>query len=101
VNRPSRFDRRFKFGYPSPAARRVYLEHLMTQDSDANKVDLERWVGDTSDFTFAHLKELFKCVIIHDMEYEEVLADLKTMREKRISSDQDKTESPVGFATTS
>ncbi|MFK5088309.1 AAA family ATPase, partial [Klebsiella pneumoniae] len=33
MNRPSRFDKRFKVGYPTDNTRKIYLEHLI-QDED-------------------------------------------------------------------
>lgn len=93
LNRPSRFDRRFKIGHPNEASRLVYLRHLIGAESH---IDIERWVADTDGMSLAHLKELFVAVTILENDYEETIATLKSMREK-VSSDQD-FGGPVGFA---
>jgi hypothetical protein len=79
INRPSRFDKRFKIDYPNAASRRMYLEHLVGERS-IPQVDLDRWVRDTVNFSVAHLKELFTAVVILDDPYESALATLKTMK---------------------
>jgi len=64
VNRPSRFDKRFRIGYPSKTSRRMYFEHLIGE-GDENKLkqkisdlnlDLDRWVEDTDEMSVAHLR---------------------------------------------
>ncbi len=78
-NRPSRFDRRFKFNPPGAPARKVYFESLFnTKKIDIN---LNQWVEDTSNFSFAHMKELFTSVILLKNEYQVVLSELKKMQE--------------------
>jgi hypothetical protein len=90
INRPSRFDKRFHIGYPNPASRRLYFEHLRG-NRDLN-INLDTWVRDTEEFSIAHLKELFVAVIILGDEYEEALENLKLMKED-ISSDKDNCKS--------
>src|SRR4029077_7848633 len=58
VNRPSRFDKRFKIGYPNEEARRIYLKKLLPSEAIHNNVDIEQWISDTEGFSIAHLKEL-------------------------------------------
>jgi len=93
INRPSRFDKRFKIGHPNAECRRVYFEHIM-QEEDEDKIDLDKWVMDTEDFSIAHLKELYVAVIILDDSYGEAIKTLRDMKED-ISSDDDKDK--VGF----
>lgn len=85
LNRPSRFDKRFKIGMPNEASRRIYLRSLMTAKKE---IDLERWVRDTDQFSIAHLKELFVAVIFLGDPYEEALKTLRSMGH-RISSEHD------------
>lgn len=80
INRPSRFDRRYKIGYPTPEARKMYLEHLFKKD-DAVKHDLDKWVEDTDEMSIAHLKELFVGVVILENSYEESIELLRQMRD--------------------
>lgn len=89
VNRPSRFDKRFRIGYPTAESRRMYFEFLVGRgDSDrlAAKIkelnlDLDRWVADTDEMSVAHLKELFVQVVIIGDSYEEAIDTLKSMTE--------------------
>ncbi len=85
VNRPSRFDKRILIGYPSPEARRLYFEHLVSAAAD--NVDLERWVLDTEGFSFAHMRELFIATLILGDPYEEALATLRGMNQLVTSAD--------------
>lgn len=85
LNRPSRFDKRFRIGMPSPQSRRLYLESLLKH---YKKMDVDRWVRDTENFSIAHLKELFVAVCILDDKYEDALKTLKEMSD-RISSEHD------------
>lgn len=84
LNRPSRFDKRFHIGMPSEESRRIYLKNLL----NGKKIDIEKWVKDTENFSIAHLKELFVAVCILEDEYSEALKTLKEMSDK-ISSDHD------------
>jgi hypothetical protein len=94
VNRPSRFDKRFKIGYPSDVSRRMYLEYIA---GDAVKdIDIERYVADTgNEMSFAHLKELFTAHYIMGDEYKEALEMIENMKDN-ITSSQDN-EGRTGF----
>lgn len=86
LNRPSRFDKRFKIGMPNPESRRIYLRSLITGKKDIP--DLERWVKDTEGFSIAHLKELFIAVVFLGDGYDTALRTLKEMSDS-ISSEHD------------
>jgi hypothetical protein len=89
INRPSRFDRRFKIGFPGEEARKIYFEHLFKEyDLEGSSVDLSAWVKDTEEMSIAHLRELFVAVIILDNSYDESIEILKAM-DCNISSGQD------------
>lgn len=94
INRPSRFDRRFKIGYPTPDARKMYLEHLF-RNGDEKDHDLEKWVEDTEGMSLAHMRELFAAVVILGSNYDDTIELLKAMAEN-ISEDDDK--GSTGFA---
>lgn len=85
VNRPSRFDRRYKIGFPTDASRRVYLEHL---SGGKVEIDLDKWVKDSIGMGLAHLKELFVATVVLEKPYNETLKALKAMREK-VSSESE------------
>lgn len=78
VNRPSRFDKRFKIGFPIAESRRMYLHHL---DRDGT-LPIEKWVSDTDGFSMAHLKELFVATHILGDDYQEALQTLRGMSER-------------------
>lgn len=90
INRPSRFDRRYKIGHPTAESRAMYIEHLLSLNRDgADVIDLDTWVADTDGFSFAHLKELFVAVVILEDPYGAVLGLLRKMKE-HITSESDR-----------
>lgn len=99
VNRPSRFDKRFRIGFPSAKSRRIYFEHLAggKDKLEELKIDLKQWVKDTDEMSIAHLKELFVAVIILGDPYAEVIEVLKKMTEGQLE-DKDYDVS-MGFTT--
>lgn len=88
INRPSRFDKRFKIGYPNAESRKIYLEFLFQNEKNSEKYDLDQWVKDTAKFSLAHLKELFTAVVILGDEYAISIKTLSSMKED-ISSHED------------
>ena len=99
VNRPSRFDKRFKIGHPNAESRRIYFEYIIGKDRvKANKINLDQWVEDTEDFSIAHLKELFTAVVILGDKYEDAIESLALMKEDRLDSSDDDQKS-MGFNT--
>lgn len=98
VNRPSRFDKRFKIGVPNAESRAMYLEHLFRDHPGLRAMwPLAKWVEDTAGFSLAHLKELFTAVVILDDTYDEAIATLRTMREKIDESDGEDDINQMGF----
>jgi len=89
LNRPSRFDKRFKIGHPNPESRELYFKHLITEAKIKDlKIDLEQWVADTDRFSLAHLKELFIAVVILGDDYAEAIKTLGSMKEAICSDDE-------------
>jgi hypothetical protein len=89
INRPSRFDKRFKIPYPNAESRTMYFKHLCgSKKPEELNIDIKKWVKDTEDFSIAHLKELFVAVIILGDDYAEALENLNLMKEN-ISSKED------------
>lgn len=102
INRPSRFDKRFKIAHPNAESRRIYFEHIIAGSASGATaetlgVDLARWVRDTDGFSLAHLKELFVAVTILGDPYEEAIATLGTMREFAPSSADDDGRRKMGL----
>lgn len=81
INRPSRFDRRYYFGPPSPICRKAFFKFLFSQGAenydDVAVADIDRWVDDTEGLSFAHLKELFISVIVMGNSYDQALKQVK------------------------
>jgi len=97
INRPSRFDKRFKIDYLDAESRLIYFKHIIGEERIASlNIDLDLWVKDTEEFSIAHLKELFTSVIILGNDYEEALETLKDMKEIKLDSGKDTTRK-VGF----
>ena len=116
VNRPSRFDKRFKIGHPNAESRLIYLKHIICDDDvvkvqglttekkrneyvtkkakDLN-INLTQWVKDTKDFSIAHLKELFVAVVILGDNYEEAVNTLRSMKDFIKGGDDQ--GGPMGF----
>lgn len=83
INRPSRFDKRFRIGFPTSEARKMYFEHLIGKNRLKKLgIEIERWVEDTHKMSIAHLRELFIAVVVLGDDYEEAVDTLKTMKEK-------------------
>lgn len=83
VNRPSRFDKRFKIGMPSAEARKMYFDNLIkNKDIKKQKINIDQWVQDTEKLSIAHLKELFINVMILGNDYKESIKTLQSMKEK-------------------
>lgn len=95
VNRPSRFDRRFKIPHPNEASRAMYLVHL-TGGREEPAMDVDRWSKDSEGMSLAHLRELFVAVVILEHNYDETLEQLLSMRDK-ISSEQDRELMGIGL----
>jgi ATPase family associated with various cellular activities (AAA) len=90
INRPSRFDKRFKIGFPSAESRKLYFEYVIG-NADVKKgrkeakrlgINLKQWVKDTAEMSIAHLKELFIAVVILKDPYDEAINTLKSMKEE-------------------
>lgn len=97
LNRPSRFDKRFKMGHPKKNSRKIYLSHLIDKQTQIEyKIDLNKWVEDTENMSVAHLKELFVAVCILGNSYEEAISTLRSMVEDHIKSNDDN-DSKIGY----
>lgn len=103
INRPSRFDKRFKIDYPSAKSRKIYFEYVIGNGNRKRgrerikelKVDIKRWVIDTEKMTLAHMKELFVATMILHDSYDEAIATLKSMQD----TIDDKEYESFGFQT--
>lgn len=83
VNRPSRFDRRFKIPHPSDASRKMYLETLLLP---GDKVNIDQMVKDSRGMSLAHLKELFVATAILGSDYDQTVRILQGMADKAHSA---------------
>jgi hypothetical protein len=100
LNRPSRFDKRFKMGHPKKKSRRLYFQHILDEETiKDNKIDLDKWVEDTEKMSVAHLKELFVSVVILGNDYKEAIKTLQSMVEDHPDSKYD-VDRYMGFSST-
>lgn len=98
INRPSRFDKRFKISHPNSESRKMYFEHLIGPDRITQlDIPIDQWVKDTEDFSLAHLKELFIAVVILGDEYQDAIDTLSSMREEQLDSSKDEFKPSIGF----
>lgn len=89
IQRPSRFDEVIQVDMPSDAARRLYL--LTKNPRLANATDeLNTWVTLTEGFSVAALKEVVVAVECLDRTIEEVTTRIKTIMERRPTSEDSK-----------
>lgn len=106
VNRPSRFDKRFKIGMPTAKSRKMYFESLFGQGKvTAGRkkikemgVNLKRWVEDTKEMSLAHMKELFTAVVFLGDKYEDAVDTLKTMMDDVEKEDREDEGHHFGFS---
>lgn len=99
LNRPSRFDRRYKIDMPTKEIRKFYFEHKirseditrMGGDSFMNKI-----INETEGLSLAHLSELIRSIFIFGNDVDESIKILKDMNNTHISSTQYGKES-IGF----
>jgi SpoVK/Ycf46/Vps4 family AAA+-type ATPase len=97
INRPGRFDRRFKIGYPDAVCRKAFFEFKFL-DNDLEEYDLQKIVKDTEGLTISHCKELFIEYVVKGRDFEEVVKELKEMDETKLSSTDDRgKKKAIGF----
>lgn len=90
LNRPSRFDKRFKMGHPKKESRKIYFSHLIDKETkEKHEIDIDKWVEDTEGMSIAHLKELFISVCILGNCYIEAISTLRKMIDNKPSSVED------------
>lgn len=98
IQRPSRFDKRFKIDHPNEESRRIYFNFIIGDKKIKElKINLDQWVEDTEGFSLAHLKELFTAVVILGDDYDKAILTLADMREDRPTSEDDERRN-LGFA---
>jgi len=101
VNRPSRIDRVVEIDMPTRAMRASYIEQKAFHIKEEQ---LEDWLDDTKDFSFAHVKELIMSVEVYNIDYNTALGRIKIMRQKAIDSSHwdgklhgEKEQAGIGF----
>lgn len=76
VLRSSRFDRKYEITPPDAETREFYLRKKLKEE-DLGNIDMRKWINDTDGFAFSDMKELIASVVVMDMPYQEVIAELK------------------------
>ena len=104
LNRPNRFDRRIKVGFPTAIVREAYIrKKLKKHDLEAiekSKHPLKVWVSETKNMTLSHIGELIKSVIILDNKFEDALKILRDLKDVPLSATYNKgedEEASIGF----
>ncbi len=96
VSRPRRFDRVLKIGMPNEAVRREYFAYKLS----LKKAELDKWVKETENLSFASLAELVISVKCLGNKFEETIITLRGMTEAKFSSEEWKEEKDIGFGST-
>jgi len=96
INRPGRFDRRFKIGYPTAKVRKAFFESKMYEE-DFKKFSIKDMVQKTSELTVAHCKEIFTEHVIKERDLDEVVNEMKKMNTDSLSSSEDMKKGKMGF----
>lgn len=89
LNRPNRFDRRIKIGFPDRTTRKIYFKFKL-KPNDFKEQNMKKWLDDTEGLTIAHLGELIKSVIILGNDFDETIDLLKKLKEIPKSFDYNK-----------
>jgi DNA replication protein DnaC len=99
INRPSRFDRRYYIGPPTPEVRKIYFEKKLKQDDleELGTEGLQKWVDATDGLSIAHLGELVKSVLCLGNTFEDVMKEFDKMKQKISSHSFGKDEKGIGF----
>lgn len=95
LNRPSRFDRKYKIGYPNAKVRKAYFENKFLKE-DLDITLLKKMVKITEGLTISHLKEIFASVIIMNNDLDIIVKEMKDMANLP-SSRNDKSDYGIGF----
>lgn len=98
LNRPNRFDRRIKIGFPDAKTRATYIKFKL-KPHDLENIDLKLWVKETKNMTIAHIGELIKSVIILGNDFKETIKLLKELKEIPTSHEYSKPQAAksIGF----
>jgi len=104
LNRPNRFDRRIKIGYPTAIVREAYLRKKLKPhdliEIEKSKSPLKTWVSETKNMTLSHIGELIKSVIILDNKFEDAIKILRDLKDIPVSAAYNKgedEEASIGF----
>lgn len=100
LNRPSRFDKRYYIGPPNAAVRKFYFENKITDD-DLSKTNIDELVEKSEGLTLAHLGEMIKGIYIFNKKIDDVINELKDMKNFISSSKFETKGASVGFGNKS
>jgi len=87
ANRPSRFDEIVHIGFPSAAARKIYIRSLLNPEELSDK-GLEGWLAESEGLGIAHLKELVVATYCLGRDPSEVIKRLRKMGEAANAGEQ-------------
>lgn len=90
VLRPSRFDKLYEFGDPTPAERKIIISHFMGREA------LPEEIKETDNFSVASIKEVCLMVRINKLTLVQAVAELRA-RAKKCKSQFQKSSDKVGF----
>lgn len=96
TNRPSRFDRRYDVGLPTPNDRLFYINNILDND-DIKSLDLDKIIKDTEGFSIDHLKELVLSIFVLRKEYVNALREIKEIANGKFLKTSKLNKTQVGY----
>lgn len=87
VARPRRFDRVVKIGMPPENVRRKYFKSKL-KVTDLSDEELDKWVAETAEFSFASMAELVISVLCLGNDFDASIETLRKMSQRNPSSDE-------------
>lgn len=96
VNRPSRFNTILEYPYPNNELRREFLIKTNLKE-DIDKIDLEKWVELTENYTTDYLNELSIAVFINGENETVIFDELNKKRNTKIVKYKKPNKTEIGF----
>ena len=98
TNRPSRFDRVIEFPLPNDESRKMFIEKTVKPE-DLGKIDINKWVNRTKNFTIDHINELILLYFVFGYDEEEAFSSISKMvkNNNRLHNTSSVNSKTVGF----
>jgi SpoVK/Ycf46/Vps4 family AAA+-type ATPase len=85
-DRPGMFEQKMLIDYPDDIDRNLYIKLLIEKFAIKTKIKINKISSDTEGLSLSHIKNFVESVFVFGYNYEEILEELKTMKENTSSS---------------